>query len=65
MLQAVLDGEVSADRAGLVAAHLGSCRRCEIEAHTVRQVITAIRRQRPDLDLAALTRLADAAERLA
>jgi anti-sigma factor RsiW len=65
MLQSVLDGEMPADRAELVAAHLESCRRCEIEAHTVRQVIAAIRRQRPDLDLAAVTRLTDVAERLA
>jgi anti-sigma factor RsiW len=63
MLQSVLDGELPADRAELVAAHLESCRRCEVEAQAVREVIAAIRRQRPDLDLSAYTRLADTVDR--
>ena len=59
MLQAFLDGEVAAHKAELIAAHLESCTRCGVEQDTLNQVIAALRRLRPDLDLAAYTRLAD------
>ena len=61
-LQAFLDGEVEARRAELVAAHLESCPRCGVEADTIAAVVGAIRRLRPDLDLAAYTRLVDLIE---
>lgn len=64
-LQAFLDGEVAPTRAELVAAHLESCRRCSVESDTISRVIEALQRLRPDLDLAAYTRLLDAVERLA
>ncbi len=64
MLQAFLDGEVDPLEGELVAAHLESCSRCQVEAETQMLVIVALRRLRPDLDLAAYTRLVEAAERL-
>ena len=63
-LQAFLDGEVVPHRAEQVAAHLEGCRRCSVEAETLEQVIIALRRLRPDLDLAAYTRLLDAVDRI-
>ena len=63
-LQSFLDGEVNPARAELVAAHLESCSRCHIESETYRRVITTLRRLRPDLDLAAYTRLESVVEEL-
>lgn len=63
-LQAFLDGEVTPARAELVAAHLESCARCSVEAEILERVITALRRLRPDLDLAAFTRLLDAVDQI-
>lgn len=63
-LQAFLDGEVEPRRAELVAAHLESCARCQVEAEVFEQVIASIRRLRPDLDLAAYTRLVETCEQL-
>lgn len=57
ILQAFLDGEVEPRRAEMVAAHLESCSRCHVEADLLARVIEAIQRIRPDLDLAAYTRL--------
>jgi anti-sigma factor RsiW len=64
ILQAFLDGEVQPRRAELVAAHLESCSRCHVEADVLARVIEEIRRLRPDLDLAAYTRLVAAVEDL-
>lgn len=58
VLQAYVDGELGAQDADAVAAHLEHCRRCGIEVRTVEQVIDAIQRQRPDVDPGALRRLA-------
>jgi anti-sigma factor RsiW len=63
-LQSFLDGEVEPHRAELVAAHLESCSRCHVEAELLTRVIEAIQRLRPDLDLAAYTRLVTAVEDL-
>lgn len=63
-LQSFLDGEVEPHRAEAVAAHLESCSRCHVEADLFANVIAAIRRLRPDLDLAAYTRLVAAVEDL-
>ena len=57
VLQAFLDGELGGDRAEQVAAHLESSCRCGVEATILRDVIEQIRSLRPDLDLAAYTRL--------
>jgi anti-sigma factor RsiW len=57
VLQSYLDGELGPQDAELVAEHLEHCERCEIEATTVTRVVHAIRRQRPDLESDALTRL--------
>lgn len=57
VLQSYLDGELGAEDAGLVTAHLEHCERCEIESETVTKVIESIRRQRPDLDPARIDRL--------
>lgn len=64
-LQSFLDGEVGPSRAELVAAHLESCSRCRIESETLQRVIEALRQLRPDLDLAAYTRLVAVVEGLA
>lgn len=63
-LQSFLDGEVEPVRAELVAAHLESCARCHVESEVLTQVIAAIQRLRPDLDLAAYTRLVEAVDGL-
>jgi anti-sigma factor (TIGR02949 family) len=63
-LQAFLDGEITPDRAEQVAAHLESCTRCSVEAEILERVIATLRRLRPDLDLAAYTRLLDAVDRI-
>ena len=63
-LQAFLDGEVDPLQGELVAAHLESCPRCGVEAEVLTLVIEALRRLRPDIDLAAYTRLVEAAEEL-
>ena len=42
VLQSYLDGEVDADTAGDVAAHLEHCRRCGLEAGTYRAIKAAI-----------------------
>ena len=63
-LQAFIDGEVAPERAERVAAHRECCTRCSVEADVFEQVISALRRLRPDLDLAAYTRLLDTVERI-
>jgi len=62
LLQAFLDGEVEPRRAESVTAHLERCSRCHVEADVLTRVIEAIQRLRPDLDLAAYTRLIAAVE---
>lgn len=57
VLHAYLDGELGPQDAELVAEHLRHCDHCPVEAETVRRVVRAIRRQRPDLDLGAIERL--------
>ncbi len=64
VLQAFLDGEVDPLQGELVAAHLESCARCQVEEQVLTGVIDALRRLRPDLDLAAYTRLVEVAEEL-
>lgn len=64
VLQAYLDGELEPRDAELVAAHLEHCERCDIEAATITRVVAAIRRQRPDLDSAAIARLSGFVDRL-
>jgi anti-sigma factor RsiW len=63
-LQSFLDGEVEPRRAEMVAAHLESCSRCHVEAELLSRVIEAIQRLRPDIDLAAYTRLVASVEDL-
>ncbi len=58
VLQSFLDGELPAQDADRVAAHLEHCHRCDIEATTVRKIIDAIQRQRPELDPGTYARLA-------
>jgi anti-sigma factor ChrR (cupin superfamily) len=58
VLQAYVDGELGPEHAERVAAHLADCERCEIQREIVVAVIRSIRRQRPDLDVAVLDRLA-------
>jgi len=64
VLQAYLDGELGPEDAELVAEHLEHCERCQIESAIVERVVEAIRQQRPDLDPAAIERLAGFVDRL-
>lgn len=64
VLQAFLDDEITSERAELVAAHLDSCTRCGVEADMLERVIATIRALRPDLDLAAYSRLVEAVDAL-
>lgn len=57
LMHGFLDGEIPADQAERVAAHLDACVDCGIEAEVLRDVVSAIGRQRPDLDPAAIARL--------
>ncbi len=63
-LQSFLDGELDPLRGELIAAHLESCARCQVEADVLSRVIQTLRRLRPDLDLAAFTRLDEVARHL-
>ncbi len=64
VLQSYLDGELGAQDAEAVVGHLAHCERCGIEEATTRRVISAIRRQRPDLDGERLERLTGFVDRL-
>ncbi len=57
LMHGFLDGEIPAEQAERVAAHLDECVACGIEAEVLRDVVRAIGRQRPDLDPAAIVRL--------
>ena len=63
-LQSFLDGEVEALHAERVAAHLESCARCQVEAGLLARLIESLQRLRPDIDLAAYTRLVESTRRL-
>lgn len=69
LMDAWLDGEVPADQAHRVAAHLADCERCGVEAATARRVKESLAalapHLRPPSDPAALTRLRRYAEDLA
>lgn len=58
VLQSYLDGELDDADTDAVAGHLEHGQRCGIEAATVQRVIDAIRRQRPQLDVDPVGRLA-------
>jgi anti-sigma factor RsiW len=64
VLQAYLDGELAPSDTEAITGHLEHCERCNIEAATVRRVIDAIQRQRPDLGQASLDRLAGSVDGL-
>ena len=58
ILQAYLDGELDADRAALVRAHLAEdCHRCGLEAEAYRAIKAALAKQGPTVDPAILERL--------
>ena len=64
VLQSYLDGELAAQDADRVAAHLEHCHHCDIEATTIRRVIEAIRRQGPELDAGTYARLTGVVDQL-
>ena len=64
VLQAYVDGELGPQDADRVAAHLVHCDRCEIEREVITQVVGAIRRQRPDLEVDVVERLGRFAEQI-
>jgi anti-sigma factor (TIGR02949 family) len=57
VLQEFLDGAVDADTAARVERHLEACRRCGLEGSVYREIKQSLRRQRGDVDAAALDRL--------
>lgn len=68
VMDAWLDGELPADQAHRVAAHLADCERCGVEAETCRRVKESLAALAPDLrpapDPEALDRLRRFAEDL-
>lgn len=59
VLQAYLDGELSADQADLVAEHLRHCRRCGIDERVYRDVKRVLRGLASEPDPEAIARLRD------
>ncbi|MGC8472892.1 MAG: anti-sigma factor family protein [Candidatus Dormibacteria bacterium] len=58
ILQAYLDGELDADRAAMVTAHLAEdFHRCGLEAEAYRAIKAALAKQGPTVDPATLERL--------
>ena len=65
LLQQYLDGQIDADRAGRIEAHLDECRRCGMEAETYERIKATLAAQRPDVPAEPLDRLREFGQRLA
>lgn len=57
VLQSFLDGELPAEQAARVEAHLAHCARCGIDAQVYRDVTAALARLRQPADADAIARL--------
>lgn len=65
VLPRCLDGYIDAERARLVAAHLGDCRRCGLDSQTYLHVKATLAAQRRAVPEESLARLRSFGERLA
>jgi len=65
VLQQYLDGEIDAERAGRIEAHLDECRRCGMEAETYERIRATLAAQRPDVPAESVDRLREFGQRLA
>jgi anti-sigma factor RsiW len=57
VLQSYLDGQTDEVTADPLGRHLEACRRCGLEAATYREIKSALARQAPQVDQAAVERL--------
>jgi len=64
VLQAYLDGDVEADFAAKIEAHLDKCRDCGLERETYQQIKDSLARQAPSVDSAAIDRLREFGRKL-
>ncbi|MCU0261611.1 MAG: zf-HC2 domain-containing protein [Ilumatobacteraceae bacterium] len=64
LLQHYLDGEVDADRARRIAAHLDDCRHCGLEAETYERIKAALAASQSPLPEDAVDRLREFGEEL-
>lgn len=64
-LQQYLDGDIDADRARRIEAHLEACRECGMEAETYERIKEALATHRPDVPRESIERLREFGERLA
>ncbi len=65
LLQHYLDGDIDADRARRIEAHLDECRRCGMEADTYERIKATLAAHRPDVPAESIDRLRAFGERLA
>lgn len=65
VLQQYLDGNIDAERAGRIEAHLEECRRCGMEADTYERIKATLAAQRPEVPAESVARLREFGERLA
>lgn len=65
MLQEYLDGNIDAERAERIEAHLEECRRCGLEAETYERIKATLAAQRPEIPEESIERLRAFGERLA
>jgi anti-sigma factor (TIGR02949 family) len=65
VLQQYLDGEIDADRARRIEAHLDECRRCGMEADTYDRIKATFAAQRPRVPTESVDRLREFGARLA
>ena len=64
-LQRFLDGDIDADTASRIEAHLEHCLRCGLEIATYRRIKATLEAQRPDVPLESIERLREFGRRLA
>lgn len=65
LLQHYLDGDIDAERARRIAAHLEDCRRCGMEAETYERIKATLAAHRQEVPAESVERLREFAARLA
>jgi anti-sigma factor RsiW len=65
LLQHFLDGQIDAERARRIEAHLEDCRRCGMEVETYERIKATLAAHRPEVPAESIERLREFAERLA
>ncbi len=64
VIQSYIDGEIDADTARKVAAHLDQCHPCTDEEHLYAQIKASLARRRRQVDMDVLEQLMSYGERL-